>query len=66
MAGHSKSDLDLNAGTSGSVDSYYLGTYATWLDPQTGYYFDGVLKANRFRNEAKVGLSDGGPGQGRL
>lgn len=64
MAGHSKSDLDLNAGTSGSVDSYYLGTYATWLDPQTGYYFDGVLKANRFRNEAKVGLSDGGRAKG--
>ena len=59
MAGHSQSDLNLSAGTSGSVDSYYLGTYVTWLDAQTGYYFDGVLKANRFRNDAKVGLSDG-------
>lgn len=59
MAGHSKSDLDLSAGTSGTVDSYYLGTYATWLDTRSGYYFDGVLKANRFRNDAKVGLSDG-------
>ncbi|WP_223484221.1 autotransporter outer membrane beta-barrel domain-containing protein [Pseudomonas sp. A-RE-19] len=64
MAGHSKSDLDLTAGTSGRVDSYYLGTYATWLDPRTGYYFDGVLKANRFRNEAKVGLSDGARAKG--
>jgi outer membrane autotransporter protein len=64
MAGYSKSDLNLNAGTSGNVDSYYLGTYATWLDPQTGYYFDGVLKANRFRNEAKVGLSDGARAKG--
>ncbi|WP_454868300.1 autotransporter outer membrane beta-barrel domain-containing protein [Pseudomonas farris] len=64
MGGHSKSDLDLNAGTSGRVESYYLGTYATWLDPQTGYYFDGVLKANRFRNEAKVGLSDGARAKG--
>jgi outer membrane autotransporter protein len=64
MAGHSKSDLNLNAGTSGNVDSYYLGTYATWLDPQTGYYFDGVLKVNRFRNEAKVGLSDGARAKG--
>ena len=59
MAGHSKSDLNLDAGTSGRVDSYYLGAYATWLDPRSGFYFDGVLKANRFRNEAKVGLSDG-------
>lgn len=59
MAGQSQSELDLDAGTSGSVDSYYLGGYVTWLDAQTGYYFDGVLKANRFNNDAKVGLSDG-------
>jgi len=59
MAGYSKSDLDLDAGTSGKIDSYYLGTYLTWLDAVSGIYFDGVLKANRFRNEAKVSLSDG-------
>ncbi|WLI15459.1 autotransporter outer membrane beta-barrel domain-containing protein [Pseudomonas wuhanensis] len=64
MAGQSKSDLDLKAGTSGRVASYYLGTYVTWLDSRTGYYFDGVLKANRFRNEAKVGLSDGARAKG--
>ncbi|MDI3273615.1 autotransporter outer membrane beta-barrel domain-containing protein [Pseudomonas sp. AL03] len=59
MAGHSKSDLNLHGGTSGTVTSYYLGTYATWIDAQSGYYFDGVVKVNRFRNDAKVGLSDG-------
>lgn len=59
MGGHSRSDLDLDAGTSGSVDSYYLGTYATWLDAASGYYVDGVFKVNRFRNDAKVGMSDG-------
>lgn len=59
MAGQSKSDLNLDAGTSGDVQSYYLGTYLTWIDPVTGLYFDGVLKVNRFRNEAKVSLSDG-------
>ncbi|MHC8411390.1 autotransporter outer membrane beta-barrel domain-containing protein [Pseudomonas sp. Hz4] len=59
MAGHSKSDLNLDGGTSGTVTSYYLGTYATWIDAQSGYYFDGVVKVNRFRNDAKVGLSDG-------
>ncbi|WP_223525290.1 autotransporter outer membrane beta-barrel domain-containing protein [Pseudomonas sp. A-B-26] len=64
MAGHSKSDLNLDAGTSGTVSSYYLGTYTTWLDAKSGYYFDGVLKANRFRNDAKVGLSDGARAQG--
>ena len=66
MAGQSQSDLNLNAGTSGSVDSYYVGAYVTWLDTQTGYYFDGVLKANRFRNDAKVGAERWNPGQGRL
>ncbi|MFJ4196710.1 autotransporter outer membrane beta-barrel domain-containing protein [Pseudomonas sp. NPDC089534] len=64
MGGHSSSDLDLDAGTSGEVDSYYLGAYATWLDPVDDYYADAVLKVNRFRNEAKVGLSDGGRAKG--
>lgn len=59
MAGQSKSDLDLDRGTNGKVDSYYVGAYSTWLDPDSGYYFDGVLKFNRFQNKAKVNLSDG-------
>ncbi|QWU85678.1 autotransporter outer membrane beta-barrel domain-containing protein [Pseudomonas lijiangensis] len=64
MAGHSTSDLNLNRGTSGTVKSYYLGTYATWLDQGSGYYFDGVIKFNRFRNEAQVGMSDGDRSKG--
>ncbi|VVQ26869.1 autotransporter outer membrane beta-barrel domain-containing protein [Pseudomonas fluorescens] len=59
LAGTSESDLDLDRGTSGTVKSYYVGPYVTWLDSDTGYYFDGVLKFNRFRNESKVNLSDG-------
>lgn len=59
MAGHSRSDLDLDSGTSGTVRSNYLGTYATWIDAQSGYYFDGVVKFNHFQNDSKVGLSDG-------
>ncbi|VVO10020.1 hypothetical protein PS718_03353 [Pseudomonas fluorescens] len=65
MGGHSKSDLNLDAGTSGSVASYYLGTYITWLDTNSGYYLDGVFKVNRFHNDAKVGLSDGGRAKGK-
>ncbi|MCF4995072.1 autotransporter outer membrane beta-barrel domain-containing protein [Pseudomonas syringae] len=64
LAGFSESDLDLNRGTSGTVKSYYFGPYVTWLDADTGYYFDGVLKFNRFRNESKVSLSDGSRAQG--
>ena len=59
LAGHSTSNLNLNYGTSGTVKSYYVGAYTTWLDQDTGYYFDGVLKLNRFRNDAKVSMSDG-------
>lgn len=59
MAGHSSSDLDLIRGSSAEVKSYYVGLYTTWLDAQSGYYFDGVVKANRFDNSAKVEMSDG-------
>jgi outer membrane autotransporter protein len=59
MAGYSRSDLDLKKGTSGTVDSYYAGAYTTWIDEPSGYYFDGVLKLNRFQNESRVSLSDG-------
>lgn len=65
MGGYSKSDLDLSGGTSGTVNSYYLGAYSTWMDQQSGYYFDGVLKFNRFQNESKVQLSDGTQTKGR-
>lgn len=64
LGGYSKSDLNLDRGTSGNVNSYYLGAYTTWLDQDSGYYFDGVLKFNRFRNEADVSLSDGTESKG--
>ena len=59
LAGHSRSDLNLSYGSSGSIDSYYVGGYATWMDLESGYYVDSVLKYNRYQNDAKVGLSDG-------
>ena len=65
MAGYSQSDLDLDRGTSGTVDSYYAGAYTTWLDAQTGYYFDGVVKINRFQNKSDVNLSDNTSTKGR-
>lgn len=59
MAGHSDSDLNLDYGTSGEIESNYLGGYVTWVDRASGYYFDGLVKYNHYRNEAKVSLSDG-------
>ncbi|MEB0077908.1 autotransporter outer membrane beta-barrel domain-containing protein [Pseudomonas sp. CCI3.2] len=63
LGGYSKSDLDLNRGTSGTVDSYYAGAYGTWLSEE-GYYVDAVLKLNKFRNESKVAMSDQTKAQG--
>ncbi len=58
MSGYSKSDLDMAAGTSGTVDSYYAGVYGTWL-ADSGYYVDALMKFNRFQNESDVRMSDG-------
>ena len=44
LVGSSRSDLNLDYGSSGKVDSYYVGGYATWLDRETGYYVDTVVK----------------------
>jgi outer membrane autotransporter protein len=63
MGGYSKSDLDLSRGTSGQVDSYYVGAYGTWLSEE-GYYLDGVVKLNKFHNESKVAMSDGAKAKG--
>ncbi|WP_160286286.1 autotransporter outer membrane beta-barrel domain-containing protein [Pseudomonas knackmussii] len=63
LAGTSKSDLDLKRGTSGEVDSYYVGLYSTWL-ADSGFYVDAVLKLNRFDNSSDVRMSDGTKAEG--
>jgi len=64
LAGYSSSDLDVARGASATVKSYYFGLYATWLDAASGYYFDGVVKLNRFDNSTEVNLSDGKRSEG--
>ncbi|HCN45176.1 MAG TPA: autotransporter outer membrane beta-barrel domain-containing protein [Pseudomonas sp.] len=59
LAGYSKTDLNMAYGTEGTIDSYYVGAYATWMDAQTGWFVDSVIKYNRYVNDAKVRLSDG-------
>ncbi len=61
--GYSKSDLDLKQGTSGTVDSYYVGAYSTWL-ADDGFYVDALIKANRFQNQSDVRMSDGQKAKG--
>jgi len=59
LAGYSQSDIDLKGGSSATVDSFYAGPYMGWQDLDTGYYVDGALKFNHFRNDSKIRLSDG-------
>ena len=63
MGGYSQSALDMGRGTSGEVDSYYVGAYGTWLSDE-GYYLDGVVKVNKFHNASKVAMSDGEKAKG--
>jgi outer membrane autotransporter protein len=58
FGGYSTTRLNLTRGSSGSIDSVYVGTYLTWYDEETGYYVDTVAKVNRFNNDVKVTLSD--------
>ncbi|MHC8291312.1 autotransporter outer membrane beta-barrel domain-containing protein [Pseudomonas sp. XS1P51] len=64
LAGYSQSDLNLDGGTSATVDSYYFGPYFGWLNPDNGYYVDGALKFNHFRNDTNVNMSDGKQAKG--
>ncbi|MHC8368065.1 autotransporter outer membrane beta-barrel domain-containing protein [Pseudomonas sp. ZT5P21] len=64
LAGYSKSDLHLSGGTSATVNSFYFGPYFGWLNRDTGYYVDGALKFNHFRNESNVRMSDGKRAEG--
>lgn len=50
MIGYSRSDIDLRRGGKGNVDSYTLASYATYF-ADSGFYIDGVLKYNYFKNE---------------
>ncbi|WP_456292006.1 autotransporter outer membrane beta-barrel domain-containing protein [Pseudomonas sp. AK106] len=63
MGGYSESALDLQRGSDGRVQSYYLGLYSTWLST-SGYYVDALIKANRFQNKADVRMSDGEKSRG--
>lgn len=58
MGGYSSSQLNLEQGSNGRINSYYVGAYSTWI-ADSGYYLDAIIKANRFQNKADVRMSDG-------
>ena len=65
MGGYSNSTLGLSRGSSGMVNSYYLGTYATWLDEESGVYVDLVGKVNKLKGQSQVNMSDGQRAKGK-
>ncbi|EKY6621725.1 autotransporter outer membrane beta-barrel domain-containing protein, partial [Escherichia coli] len=55
---YTDNSLSHNRGGSSTVGSTGGGLYATWFN-NDGYYVDGVIKVNRFRNELRTWMSDG-------
>lgn len=50
-------------GGKSSVDSYGIGAYSTWYHNR-GFYFDGVLKANRLNSDLSATMTNGGNASG--
>ncbi|EPO4611042.1 autotransporter outer membrane beta-barrel domain-containing protein [Escherichia coli] len=55
---YTDNSISHNRGGSSTVGSTGGGLYATWFN-NDGYYVDGVIKVNRFRNELRTWMSDG-------
>ncbi|ASG63538.1 hypothetical protein CEW81_13990 [Kluyvera genomosp. 3] len=50
-------------GGKSKMDSYGLGAYATWYD-NSGFYVDGVVKANRLESNLNARMTNGGATSG--
>ncbi len=50
---YSYSTVDIGSASSGRVNSYGLGAYATWM-LDNGWYVDSLLKANSFSNDIRI------------
>ncbi|QMR43517.1 autotransporter outer membrane beta-barrel domain-containing protein [Citrobacter freundii] len=50
-------------GGTSTVDSYGLGAYGTWYD-KSGFYLDGVMKANRLESKLNARMTNGGTTSG--
>ncbi|MFW5386551.1 autotransporter outer membrane beta-barrel domain-containing protein [Yersinia sp. 2542 StPb PI] len=58
FASYSSSNIKSDYQSSGSVESNSLGTYAQYL-ANSGYYINGVLKTNQFKQNLSVTAKDG-------
>jgi outer membrane autotransporter protein len=60
---YSYSQVDPRGGSSGRINSYGLGAYATWMGTD-GWYVDSVVKANSFQSDLRVVGSNGRTSRG--
>lgn len=58
FSGISKSRLAFSGGSQGTINSFYIGGYHTWL-LNDGWFADAVVKANNFSSRADARMSDG-------
>lgn len=63
FSGYSHSDLDFASDSTGSINSFFIGGYSTWL-LNSGWFIDAVAKANNFTSTADVRMSDGSKADG--
>ncbi|UUW17346.1 autotransporter outer membrane beta-barrel domain-containing protein [Serratia ureilytica] len=63
FSGVSRSTLDFKSGSSGTIDSFFIGGYGTWL-LESGWFVDAVAKANNFNSHADVRMTDGEKAKG--
>jgi len=60
----SNNQVNHERGGKSKIDSYGLGAYATWYD-NSGFYVDGVLKANRLENNLNARMTNGDSTSGK-
>lgn len=58
FGGYSKNSLNFAGDSTGSINSFFVGAYNTWLW-NSGWYVDVVAKANNFDSSSDVRMSDG-------
>lgn len=58
LMGYTQSRLDLDNNSDGTINSFYVGGYSTWL-LQDGWYIDTVAKANNFSAHTEARMSNG-------
>lgn len=63
FSGVSRSTLDFDHASTGTINSFFIGGYGTWL-LDSGWFIDAIAKANNFSNHSDVRMTDGQKSKG--